>query len=301
MAAKRCDTCKSTATDPDFMCLSYDSCTTVHGGRGRVLMCDVCEQVPAAFTCKADAASLCVTCDADIHSANDLAHRHYRVPIDPFLGPQKEDVAVMGSWSLSPGFNHKLGMETCLVETEDLGISEMDPFIDLEYQDAYRVLQHHNLGMESLVPVQIEPITTIPVVNHIHFCQSQSLSHSVSSSSIEVGDGNSLSDISYPLRGTTADPSVLICNNQADQVGTMDRVARVLRYREKRKKRKFEKTVRYASRKAYAESRPRIKGRFVKRTQIHNRVNHLCNSATSPPPPPTTTSHTHYYGIVPSF
>lgn len=45
----------------------------------------------------------------------------------------------------------------------------------------------------------------------------------------------------------------------------MDREARVLRYREKKKARKFEKTIRYASRKAYAETRPRIKGRFAKR------------------------------------
>ena len=43
------------------------------------------------------------------------------------------------------------------------------------------------------------------------------------------------------------------------------REARLMRYREKRKNRRFEKTIRYASRKAYAESRPRIKGRFAKR------------------------------------
>ncbi|KAJ6805166.1 putative zinc finger protein CONSTANS-LIKE 3 [Iris pallida] len=45
----------------------------------------------------------------------------------------------------------------------------------------------------------------------------------------------------------------------------MDRAARVMRYREKRKNRRFEKTIRYASRKAYAETRPRVKGRFAKR------------------------------------
>lgn len=49
------------------------------------------------------------------------------------------------------------------------------------------------------------------------------------------------------------------------QLSPMDREARVLRYREKKKMRKFEKTIRYASRKAYAETRPRIKGRFAKR------------------------------------
>ncbi|KAK8969697.1 Zinc finger protein CONSTANS-LIKE 2 [Platanthera guangdongensis] len=44
----------------------------------------------------------------------------------------------------------------------------------------------------------------------------------------------------------------------------MEREAKVLRYKEKRKKRRYEKQIRYASRKAYAEMRPRIKGRFVK-------------------------------------
>ncbi|XP_057964849.1 zinc finger protein CONSTANS-LIKE 9-like [Malania oleifera] len=38
----------------------------------------------------------------------------------------------------------------------------------------------------------------------------------------------------------------------------------VLRYKEKKKTRKFEKTVRYASRKARADVRRRVKGRFVK-------------------------------------
>ncbi|KAK7317946.1 hypothetical protein RJT34_02591 [Clitoria ternatea] len=48
------------------------------------------------------------------------------------------------------------------------------------------------------------------------------------------------------------------------QLYGMDREARVLRYKEKRKNRKFEKTIRYASRKAYAETRSRIKGQVAK-------------------------------------
>jgi len=51
-------------------------------------------------------------------------------------------------------------------------------------------------------------------------------------------------------------------------VSDLDREAWVMRYREKRKYRKFEKTIRYSSREAYAETRPRIKGRFAKRTEI---------------------------------
>ncbi|DBA83622.1 hypothetical protein WJX77_005017 [Trebouxia sp. C0004] len=48
----------------------------------------------------------------------------------------------------------------------------------------------------------------------------------------------------------------------------MDREARVARYREKRKRRTFEKTIRYESRKAYAEVRPRIKGRFATKEEV---------------------------------
>lgn len=78
-----------------------------------------------------------------------------------------------------------------------------------------------------------------------------------------VPDGNTaLSKLTYPpAKSSIADP---IANHGSPAAGT-DREARVLRYREKRKNRKFEKTIRYASRKAYAEARPRVKGRFAKR------------------------------------
>lgn len=56
------------------------------------------------------------------------------------------------------------------------------------------------------------------------------------------------------------------CNNWDPAAARTERETRLTRYREKRKTRRFEKTIRYASRKAYAEARPRVKGRFVKRT-----------------------------------
>ncbi|GJP78769.1 hypothetical protein CLOP_g9044 [Closterium sp. NIES-67] len=47
-----------------------------------------------------------------------------------------------------------------------------------------------------------------------------------------------------------------------------DREARVLRYREKRRNRLFSKKIRYEVRKVNADQRPRVKGRFVKRTEV---------------------------------
>ncbi|KAG6501857.1 transcription factor GHD7-like [Zingiber officinale] len=50
---------------------------------------------------------------------------------------------------------------------------------------------------------------------------------------------------------------------QGDEL-TVEREAKIMRYKEKREKRRYEKQIRYASRKAYAEKRPRVKGRFAK-------------------------------------
>ncbi|KAL9339420.1 hypothetical protein Peur_068435 [Populus x canadensis] len=364
VAAKRCDSCKTAAAaafcraDSAFLCLNCD--TKIHHSQvnskimsrhERVWMCEVCEQAPAAVTCKADAAALCVTCDADIHSANPLARRHERVPIEPFYNSaesiiktstafnilipgengvsgydQNDDVEGV-SWLLQSNHtthdhNSKLQIENPVVKTGDMFFSEIDPFLELEYQnsiDASYEQVHGGAGADSVVPVQTKP-APLPVINHescfdIDFCRSkltsfsysyQSLSHSVSSSSLDVGvvpDGNSMSDISYPFSrsmNTTTDPSMPLsgctANQAATQLAGTDREARVLRYRERRKNRKFEKTIRYASRKAYAETRPRIKGRFAKRTEMESDMDNLFNSPSSVPFMADT-----QYGVVPSF
>lgn len=51
------------------------------------------------------------------------------------------------------------------------------------------------------------------------------------------------------------------------------REARVSRYREKRRTRLFSKKIRYEVRKLNAEKRPRMKGRFVKRTSFMGSAN----------------------------
>ncbi|KAE8726287.1 Zinc finger protein CONSTANS-LIKE 4 [Hibiscus syriacus] len=302
----------------------------------RVWMCEVCEQAPAAVTCKADAAALCVTCDADIHSANPLARRHERVPVEPFFDSadaivksspfsflvptttdhdccQQDDVEAAGSWLLpNPNLNPKQAVETNEVKAGgDLFFCEMDPFFDFEYQNMFQVQHdHQNAAMDSVVPVQTKPVINNENCFEIEFCRSKpptfsfqtpSLSHSVSSSSLDVGvvpDGNSMSDLSYSFGRTMTDSSgPMSATTTSSQAGGMDREARVLRYREKRKNRKFEKTIRYASRKAYAESRPRIKGRFAKRTQTDNDVDIIFNPASTAAGFISDTQ----YGLVPSF
>lgn len=111
-----------------------------------------------------------------------------------------------------------------------------------------------------------------------------------------------MSDMSFPLGRNVSYSSessgvVSAGNNQSgSSLSGMNREARVLRYREKRKNRKFEKTIRYASRKAYAETRPRIKGRFAKRTEIDSDLDRLFS-----PAPTSDLFLDTQYGVVPSF
>lgn len=110
-----------------------------------------------------------------------------------------------------------------------------------------------------------------------------------------VPDGSSVSEISYGY-GKLSNKDLRGTANTTPMSNGSDRQARVLRYKEKRKNRKFEKTIRYASRKAYAETRPRIKGRFAKRTEMEPElVKRFFNSDS------------HFqcedagYGVVPSY
>ncbi|KAH0923396.1 hypothetical protein HID58_023414 [Brassica napus] len=302
MASKLCDSCKSATAalycrpDAAFLCLSCDS--KVHAANklasrhARVWMCEVCEQAPAHVTCKADAAALCVTCDRDIHSANPLARRHERVPVTPFY----DSVSDSDGSAKHAAVNF---LDDCYFsdldgnasrEEEDEAASWLlpNPKTTTAVATAAEAVPgdspEMNTGQQYLFPDLDLDYGTVATVNEncyeLDFTGGSkgftygynSISHSVSSSSLEVGvvpDGGSVADVSYPYGGaatSVTDPGT----QRAVPLTAAEREARVMRYREKRKNRKFEKTIRYASRKAYAEMRPRIKGRFAKRTDTND-------------------------------
>uniref|UniRef100_A0A0D3DCY1 Zinc finger protein CONSTANS-LIKE 4 n=1 Tax=Brassica oleracea var. oleracea TaxID=109376 RepID=A0A0D3DCY1_BRAOL len=293
MASKLCDSCKSATAalycrpDAAFLCLSCDS--KVHAANklasrhARVWMCEVCEQAPAHVTCKADAAALCVTCDRDIHSANPLARRHARrhgnasreeedEAASWLLPNPKTKTALAAAAEAVPGDSPEMNTgQQYLFPDLDLDCGTFDPKVESQEQNSS--------GTDGVVPVENRTVKVAAVNENCYELDFtggskgltygyNSISHSVSSSSLEVGvvpDGGSVADVSYPYGGaatSVTDPGT----QRAVPLTAAEREARVMRYREKRKNRKFEKTIRYASRKAYAEMRPRIKGRFAKRT-----------------------------------
>ncbi|KAK1430814.1 hypothetical protein QVD17_13849 [Tagetes erecta] len=148
---------------------------------------------------------------------------------------------------------------------------------------------HHYTGSDVVEGLPVYEVDYAGSKPFMYNFTTQSISQSVSSSSLEievgvVPDHNAamvdVSNNNHFQSSTEVYPTPLI---------GFDREARVLRYREKKKNRKFEKTIRYASRKAYAETRPRVKGRFAKRTETKVVANDTIISPESS------------YGVVPSY
>ncbi|XP_076930012.1 zinc finger protein CONSTANS-LIKE 3-like [Bidens hawaiensis] len=247
--------------------------------------------------------------------------RHYLLDFDVNVAGSEAVEAEAASWLLpnpNPNPNPNVNKLADGSEDDDLKVTEseseylfneMDPYIDIDLKTAdlkaNPIVRRYNSPTDGVVPVQdtnnnnnnyqIRPdvVEGLPAYDidyagskpFMYNFTSQSISQSVSSSSLEIDVG--------VVPGHNADVS----NNQQQQlhesstevyptpVTGFDREARVLRYREKRKNRKFEKTIRYASRKAYAETRPRIKGRFAKRTEASD----------------VFTTPESSYGVVPSY
>ncbi|KAF8008539.1 hypothetical protein BT93_K2260 [Corymbia citriodora subsp. variegata] len=302
--ARPCDNCGSAAAavfcnaDAAFLCLSCDA--GVHGANRlasrheRAWMCDSCERAPAAFACKADDAALCAACDAEVHSANPLAGRHVRVPLEPFFDAAPAPAAAAGGpvatgsvidFLAAPADGERCGdwgwpeedeeeAKSWLLpnptkigkgagaEAGDAFWNEVDPFLGSKCGGS---MATGRVDSECLVPVRakaLDPPVTARYPHQSGKCSDVDFSTSGESASTSL-DFGIVPDENPGLPETPRSSHRL-----AHQLSGADREARVLRYREKRKNRRFGKTIRYASRKAYAEARPRIKGRFAKRVGV---------------------------------
>ncbi|CAN8260665.1 unnamed protein product [Cochlearia groenlandica] len=304
--SKPCDTCRLSSCTVYCDARAQASANHVASRHERVLLvCQSCESAPATFMCKADDASLCTSCDAEIHSANPLASRHQRVPIlatkpcssmTETHADNGDDDEVASWFLLNPqgkSINHNNGF---LFGVEYLDLVDYNQFEDHEYSYYQR-----SFGLEDgVVPLHhVQESMQQSVNNNYGFSSSEeaqynnyngslkNLNHTVSVSSMDIS-------VVVP-ESTESDPTVQYPRTSSPptlQLTPVEREAKVLRYREKKKTRRFEKTIRYASRKAYAEIRPRIKGRFAKRIESETDAEQLFSASIM--------SDTGY-DIVPSF
>uniref|UniRef100_A0A1J3HGU9 Zinc finger protein CONSTANS-LIKE 1 n=1 Tax=Noccaea caerulescens TaxID=107243 RepID=A0A1J3HGU9_NOCCA len=160
-----------------------------------------------------------------------------------------------------------------------------------QYQQDCSVPQR-SYGGDGVVPLQVEEPKS-----HMHHEQHNfqfGFTTNVSSGALGVVPQSAASEttVSHPRSPKAVTEQQQLLEPPAQVLSPRDREARVLRYREKKKTRKFEKTIRYASRKAYAETRPRIKGRFAKREEVDAEADNAFS---------TMIMFETGYGVVPSF
>lgn len=186
---------------------------------------------------------------------------------------EEEDEAEAASWLL-PSSVKNCG-DNNNNNSQDNRFSVSDEYLDLvdysKYQQDYNVPQRRSYVADGVVPLQVE----VSKGHHMHheqhnfqfgftnFSSEASPIHMVSLVPESTLSETTVSHPRSPKAATEELPEAPV-----QMLTPIERKARVMRYREKKKTRKFEKRIRYASRKEYAEKRPRIKGRFAKRNEV---------------------------------
>jgi hypothetical protein len=176
-------------------------------------------------------------CEKGVASSN-LKVEYTKFP-DDYAAPQYIEARLSSPRPLTIITDAKEDPSDC-----EVGPADVSPCLDLDYEDLISTWGERISSLEVVpsmagcFPFSGEPLQITKLVHLRSECSSPtSFSHTTS-----------MSDM----------------NNTNNEHAVMNRVARLERYKEKRRTRQFSKKIRYTVRKLNAERRPRVKGRFVK-------------------------------------
>ncbi|XP_023520465.1 zinc finger protein CONSTANS-LIKE 16-like [Cucurbita pepo subsp. pepo] len=227
--------------------------------------------------------------DATSHEDNEEDHLLYRVPtFDPFLPSDDLDLADFAA-----------DLERQCFDMEGLGLVKVEDLHEQQEADYCRA-QHQ---FEAQMDLMREPFELIPVVDVKNERQEDCAEETEDESKTQRKRRVTLRlDCEAVIAAWGDDKSPWTTGERPDldpdqpwphfmafcevrnrqgcgeygmstvAMGDGGREARVSRYREKRRTRLFSKKIRYEVRKLNAEKRPRMKGRFVKRTAFTHPV-----------------------------
>ncbi|KAL4633357.1 hypothetical protein ACB092_04G117300 [Castanea dentata] len=301
-------------TDSAYLCFSCDECIHAANPQAlqhhRVLVCSECENAPAAFTFKADAASLCISCNVEIHSANAIACRHNRVPVSPLTGLVYASSNTYYHCELPlPALTFDVGNEIVVYKTNEIiDEAEADSFLLLDpdntenqtnselmnseaveylqsYQDEYSQQQSYGAHKGKNISDIFVPVPSVEARK----IQQQEEQHNISfngeydnSRGAFINTPSSSQSVALSFMSDGISPkettSELSCSYTRFQCGTteiLQNTSRVMPLQFNPTNREANKKIRNASRKAYAETRPRVKGRFARRSDIELEEDHL--------------------------
>lgn len=192
------------------------------------LLCTVCQAERATVYCRADDAHLCAGCDESIHKANRMSRRHKRHQLDDSR-----------STTASTRSNSESHMQ-------DDSASPSSQTPDREQEDSHLR--------------QIADACVKREAAHLAMRTGYTVDVSSSRSELRGSDGSSRA-MCTEVRDGRSSAKTRAQSEEADRAA--ERQKALLRFREKKANRSFQKKVRYEFRKQLADSRPRDKGRFV--------------------------------------
>ncbi|CAH2057609.1 unnamed protein product [Thlaspi arvense] len=209
----------------------------------RSLLCDSCDDSPSSVFCETDNSLLCQNCDWQLHAASSSLHR-LRRPVEGFSGcpSASEFLVIVGLHDLTdkalltpePG-----SADLLLWETPEIVVASGHNFRAMDVS-----------GLKWFEDEQDEqfPYSSLP----------NNLSESGDNANRRGCNQQESSSVMVPVCNSTR--SALPFH----EINTLDRNSALSRYKAKKKSRRYEKHIRYESRKVRAESRTRIRGRFAK-------------------------------------
>ncbi|EXB89375.1 Putative zinc finger protein [Morus notabilis] len=163
-------------------------------------------------------------------------------------------------------------MRSLLDDNKDMSYSSMDKDLSLEKLDNTQSRAMEDASMASTVSHMDRDVSSSKAHDHgtnppgIIRMSCSSMSLSVSKFSADSGGGGADSLDSGISRYITGEASIGSRDLEGLHLDSEARESAKLRYKEKKKTRLHEKQIRYPSRKARADVRKRVKGRFVRST-----------------------------------
>lgn len=254
-------------------------------------ICAACRHQPATLYCSADAAFLCHQCDATIHAANKLAKRHQRQPITTVKSSYTDDASTAASASVSHPSSISPDNDADPAPMSDTFQNALASFADAcirrEAQTLFASASGNHfpaanfpwISATALSVAQQPPSPAHTPASDRDGAQGafhERLKRSQSVSDLEKAVWANMSSIGGSLKRSHSDGSFPQDEQKSDaeepqrteQQKRDDRQAALKRFRSKRANRSFQKKVRYECRKQLADSRPRVKGRFVGRGKV---------------------------------
>ncbi|KAJ6329176.1 hypothetical protein OIU77_010786 [Salix suchowensis] len=280
-----CDYCNETTAllycraDSAKLCLSCDhevhSTNQLFSKHTRLLLCDDCHASPVSVYCETEHSALCQICDCERHSLSSSPSTHNRRPIEGFTGcpSGNELMEILGFEDLG----HKQSLSFSEETDGFMGSGLDDDYSDLFVWDSPAVCiddlimssdSGPNFQASGAPPLpkengeaanQVFLPSTLPGSNFEESCAVPDKETNISDSASHINYGRE----AEPQPRTTGTLPVLP-NAGTHELSSQDRDSAISRYKEKRQTRRYDKRIRYESRKVRAETRTRIKGRFAK-------------------------------------